>query len=111
MSTEQDDEVLVRDVPDRSRFEITVNGSLAGIAEYASRTGQITFTHTEVGEAFQGRGLAGRLIRSALDSARRRGLRVIPLCPYVAAFIRRHQDYLDLVDDRHRAQVTAADSV
>jgi uncharacterized protein len=107
MNTPHEDEVLVRDAPDRSRFEITVNGELAGFAEYRSRPDHLTFTHTEVSESFQGRGLAGRLIRTALDTARRRGLRVIPLCPYVAGFIRKHQDYLDLVDDRYRGHVAA----
>jgi hypothetical protein len=95
-------EVLVRDAPDRSRFEITVGGTLAGFAEYSVRPGRITFTHTEVGEAYQGMGLAGRLIRTALDTARRRGLVVTPLCPYVAAFVRRHQEYLDIIDETHR---------
>jgi uncharacterized protein len=99
-------QVLVRDAPDRSRFEITVDGELAGFAEYRSRPGRIVFTHTEIREAYQGRGLAARLIRAALDRARRGGLEVTPLCPYVADYIRRHADYLDLVDERHRAQFT-----
>jgi uncharacterized protein len=104
--SEQHDEVLVRDAPDRSRFEITVAGQLAGFAEYALRPERITFTHTEVLPSHQGKGLAGRLIRTALDSARRRGLTVVPLCPYVAGFIRSHHDYLDLVDERYRGQLT-----
>ena len=99
-------EILVRDAPDRSRFEIVVDGTVAGFSEYHSRPGRIVFTHTEVGEAYQGRGLAGRLIRAALDASRRKGLEVTPRCPYVADFIRRHQDYLDLVDEAHRAQVS-----
>jgi predicted GNAT family acetyltransferase len=98
-------EILVRDAPDRSRFEITVDGKLAGFAEYRSRPGRIVFTHTEVDDAYQGQGLASRLIRAALDRARRGTLVVTPLCPYVAAFIRRHPDYLDLVDEAHRERV------
>lgn len=99
-------ETLVRDAPDRSRFEITVDGKLAGFSEYRSRPGRIVFTHTEVGDAYQGRGLAAKLVRAALDRARRLGLEVTPLCPYVAEYIRRHPEYLDLVDERHRAQFT-----
>lgn len=99
-------EVLVRDAPDRSRFEITVDGKLAGFSEYRSRPGRIVFTHTEVDDAYQGRGLAGRLVRAALDRARRLELEVTPLCPYVANYIRRHPEYLDLVDEHHRAQLT-----
>jgi predicted GNAT family acetyltransferase len=63
------------------------------------------FTHTEVDEAYQGQGLASRLIRAALDGSRRKGLEVTPLCPYVANFIRRHPEYLKLVDEAHRAQL------
>ncbi len=99
-------EILVRDAPDRSRFEITVDGRLAGFAEYRSRPGRIVFTHTEVDDAYQGQGLASRLIRAALDHARRGNLVVTPLCAYVAAFIRRHPDYLGLVDEAHRDRVT-----
>jgi uncharacterized protein len=98
-------EVLVRDAPDRSRFEITVDGELAGFAEYRSRPGRIVFTHTEVDDPYQGHGLAGKLVRAALDRARRLGLEVTPLCPYVADYIRRHPEYADLVDERHRGQV------
>lgn len=101
--------MLVRDAPDQSRFEITMDGKLVGFSEYHSRPGRIVFTHTEVAEEYQGQGLAGRLIRGALDTARRRQLVVTPLCPYVAAFIRRHQDYLDLVDEVHRSQLAASD--
>jgi predicted GNAT family acetyltransferase len=104
---ESPSEILVRDAPDRSRFEITVDGTVAGFSEYRSRPGRIVFTHTEVDEAYQGRGLASRLIRAALDRARRLNLVVTPLCPYVADFIRRHPDYLDLVDEGHRAQVSS----
>ncbi|MDT7648322.1 MAG: uncharacterized protein QOC75_5322 [Pseudonocardiales bacterium] len=98
-------EILVRDAPDLSRFEITVDGKLAGFTEYHAPPGRIVFTHTEVDEAHQGQGLAGRLIRAALDGSRRKGLEVTPLCPYVANFIRRHPDYLKLVDEAHRVQL------
>ncbi len=99
----------MRDVPDQSRFEITVDGKLVGFSEYHSRPGRIVFTHTEVSEEYQGQGLAGKLIRGALDTSRRRQLTVTPLCPYVAAFIRRHQDYLDLVDEVHRGQLSTSE--
>jgi uncharacterized protein len=101
-------EILVRDAPDLSRFEITVAGRLAGFTEYYTPAARIVFTHTEVDEAYQGRGLAGRLIRAALDGSRRKGLEVTPLCPYVANFIRRHPDYLDLVDEAHRGQLSGS---
>jgi uncharacterized protein len=104
--TEAQPEILVRDVRERSRFEITVEGRLAGFAEYRSRPGHIVFTHTEVDEAYRGQGLAGRLIRAALDHARRAHRVVTPRCEYVAGFIRRNPDYLDLVDDAQPNRAT-----
>lgn len=106
--TDDRDDVRVVDVPDRGRFELRVDGELAGFAEYRLRPGRIVFTHTEVDDRFQGRGLAARLARAVLDSARERGLRVTPLCPYIARYIRRHPEYVPLVDDQHRADFTAA---
>jgi uncharacterized protein len=105
-NAERQPELLVRDASERSRFELTVDGQLAGFAEYRSQPGHIVFTHTEVDEAHQGQGLAGRLVRAALDRARRADLEVTPLCPYVASFIRRHPEYLDLVDEAHRERLT-----
>jgi uncharacterized protein len=95
-------EARVADAPERSRFELVVDGELAGFAEYRLRPGRIVFTHTEVDEAHQGTGLAGRLAAAALDAARERGLEVTPLCPYIAGYIRRHPGYRELVDEQHR---------
>lgn len=94
--------IEVVDVVERSRFEVLVDGTSAGLADYrdAERAGAVvrTFFHTEVDPAFEGRGLGGALVRAALDDARARGLRVVPTCPFVAAYIRRHPDDADLVD-------------
>jgi predicted GNAT family acetyltransferase len=87
----------VVDNPDRSRFEIAVDGKPAGLATYRLRPGVITFLHTEIDDAYEGQGLGGKLVRAALDSARQRGLRVIPSCPFVKSWIERHPDYADLV--------------
>nr|WP_300009074.1 GNAT family N-acetyltransferase [Pseudonocardia sp.] len=99
-------EVAVADAPERSRFEITVDGELAGFAEYRLRSGRAVFTHTEIDDDQQGRGLAGRLAQAALGRVRGRGLQVIPLCPYIAAYIRRHPEYVELVDAAHRERVS-----
>lgn len=96
-------DVQVVDVPDRSRFELRVAGERVGRADYRTEPGRLVLVHTEVSDAYGGRGLGGRLAREALDTARDRGLRVTPLCPYVARYIRRHREYVDLVDDEHRA--------
>ncbi|UPK75642.1 N-acetyltransferase [Nocardioidaceae bacterium SCSIO 66511] len=87
----------VADATERSRFEITVDGSVAGFAEYRLDGDVITFTHTEVADEYAGQGLAGALVRAALDDVRTRGLSVRAQCPYVAAYIKRHPEYADLL--------------
>ena len=91
--------IAVRDNRELRRYEVTVDGALAGILTYRfdESDAVITLVHTEVDRAFRGRGLADRLARHALDDARVRGLRVRPDCPFVARFIRAHPDYQDLV--------------
>jgi predicted GNAT family acetyltransferase len=89
--------VEVRDVPERHRFEVAENGQPAGFLTYRISDGEITFVHTEVDPAFEGKGLAGQLVKAALDDVRGRGLRVIPECPYVRRYIDRHPEYADLV--------------
>ena len=70
----------VRDNPDESRFEATVDGQLA-IAEYVRQGDTIIFTHTFVPEALRGQGVGDQLARHALDQAREQGLKVVPQCP------------------------------
>jgi predicted GNAT family acetyltransferase len=84
------------------RYELEVDGELAGFAEYRLHGAVRTFTHTEVDERFAGRGLASELISGALDDARANGEHVIPICPFVKAFLAKHREYLDLVDARVR---------
>lgn len=86
----------INDAPERSRYEITVDGTLAGFAVYRLRPDRITFVHTEIDDAFGGQGLGGALVRGALDDVRTRGLRVVAECPFVKAWIERHPDYADL---------------
>lgn len=91
-------EVRVDDVPERSRFEVSVDGAQAGFAEYAIRSGRMVLPHTVVDGSYRGQGLAGELARVALDSARARDLRVVPECSYIADYITKHPEYADLVD-------------
>lgn len=93
----------VKDNPSASRFEVHVDGELAGFAEYKLKTGQISFTHTEVDDRFSGQGLASKLVRAALDEVRGRELAVLPFCPYVRGWIAKHPDYVDLVPADRRA--------
>ncbi|MGA8746991.1 MAG: GNAT family N-acetyltransferase [Solirubrobacterales bacterium] len=98
--------VAVRDNQNDDRYEIHVDGQLAGFAEYRLRPGKISFPHTEIEPKQAGAGLGSQLIRFALDDARSRGLSIVPLCPFVIDYIRRHpDDYLDLVVPAMRNQV------
>jgi hypothetical protein len=87
----------IRDNTAARRFELDVDGELA-IANYRIDGDTILFTHTEVPPHLQGRGIASRLVRGALEAARARGLKVVPLCSFVADYIRRHKEVQDLVD-------------
>ncbi len=90
--------VTVTDNPAENRYEAEVDGRLAGVAEYDLRPGIIVFTHTEVGDEFGGRGVGSALVSWALDDVRRSGLRVVPRCPFVAAYMRAHAErYGDLL--------------
>lgn len=88
----------VQDALDRSRYEVTVDGEFAGFAEYRDLDGARVFTHTEVFGAFEGHGVGTTLARGALDDVRRSGRRLVALCPFIAAYIERHEEYADLVD-------------
>jgi predicted GNAT family acetyltransferase len=89
----------VRDNRDRLRYEIFDDGGApVGFAQYVRRGGRVIFTHTEIDERSEGEGFGSRLAAGALDDVRTRGLRVVPLCPFIAAYIERHQQYDDLVD-------------
>lgn len=86
------------------RYEVHAEGHTA-ILTYKRRGNRITLVHTEVPPPLEGRGIAGMLARTALEAARADGLDVVPLCPYVAAYIRRHQEYLPLVSPPYRAKL------
>ena len=101
-------EVVVRDHPEESRYEAVAGDELAGVAVYESRDGAVVLIHTLALPGWEGRGIGDRLARAALDDARARGAAVVPVCPYIAAWIRRHPEYADLVpeDERHRLERT-----
>ncbi len=90
-------EPTVRDAPEAERYEIRDGDRVLGIAAYHRRGDTVVFTHTEVDPDAGESGLGGRLVRSALDDVRARGLRVEPRCPFVAGWIERHDEYGDLV--------------
>src|SRR6476619_1557784 len=88
----------VRDPPDRHRFELRSDGWVAGFARYQRKAGLIDFVHTEIDPELEGKGLGSALARGALDAVRATGEPVVPLCPFIAAFIEHHPEYDELVD-------------
>ena len=94
-------EVTVERNADEQRYEVWVEGALAGFAEYRMRGDDtFVFTHTQVDDAYEGEGVASQLIRAALDDVRGRNGSIVARCPFVAAFVQRHPDYADLLADR-----------
>ena len=91
----------------KSRFEAHEDGSVAFL-EYRLRPGEVVMVHTEVPEELEGRGIGSQLARAGLDYARIHGLNVIPNCPFVASYIKRHPEYLNLVPEEHRARVAGS---
>ena len=94
----------VVDVPERSRFEVRIDGEVAGFIEYGRRPGLIAFIHALIDPRFEGHGLASQLVRTALTEARSDGLSVLPFCPFVRAYIAGHTEFLDLVPEDMRAK-------
>jgi uncharacterized protein len=89
--------VTVTDRPVELRYEIDVDGEVAGFIAYRREPGVIEMVHTDVDPKWEGKGVGAALVQGALDDVRARGLKVRPYCPFVAAYIRRHSEYQDLV--------------
>lgn len=94
------DHVAVQDNDAEERYEATVNGYLAEL-DYERQGNVIILIHTEVPSALEGHGIAGKLAQTALDDARIKHLAVVPFCPYVAGYIRRHPEFKELVPQRY----------
>lgn len=90
------DDIVVRHNSAESRFEVIIDGRLS-VADYEIRDGEMVMTHTFVPPELRGRGIAEKLVRTALEHARKEHLRVVPACSYVEIFIRRHSEFQSLV--------------
>ena len=82
----------------QDKFTIAVDGDTVGLAAFTDRATQRVFTHTEVDDDFEGRGLATILVNKALDETKTDGLRVVAVCPMVAAFLDKHHEFDDVRD-------------
>jgi len=90
-------EATAVNVPEAHRYELLLDGERIGELAYSRRNDRIAFTHTNVNPAFEGRGFGSRLAEAALADARRQGLAVVPLCPFIAWYIEQHPEHGDLV--------------
>ena len=91
---------VVREDPENHRYIIEIDGELAAFTVDHIRGGRHFFVHTATMKGYEGRGAARTLVRGALDDVRSRGEKIVPLCPYVAAFVKKHPEYDDIVDHR-----------
>ena len=87
----------VRHNPQQARYEIAVDGDLAGVADYRIDGDTFVFPHTEIDPSMRNRGLGAELVRGALDDVRRNGGTAVPRCWFVAQFIDEHPEYADLL--------------
>jgi uncharacterized protein len=90
-------EPRVVDNPRASRYELWLGATRAGLIQYLAEPSTVLLVHTEVDPAFEGQGLGERLVAGALEDLRARGPKLVPLCPFVRAYLRRHPDQADLV--------------
>ena len=93
-------EIVYTDNPAKHRYEILDGETVAGFADYRlSDDEHVDFVHTEVSEAYNGQGLASKLVAYALADVREKGKRIIPHCPYVAGWLKRHgEEFADITD-------------
>jgi predicted GNAT family acetyltransferase len=90
----------VRDVPERSWYEVTVDGEPAGHATYRDDGEVRVFLHTEVDDSFEGQGVGSALAQGALEDVRASGRTLVPRCPFIASYIDRHPEYAGLVSSQ-----------
>ena len=89
--------ITITNNTEKPRFEAHLDGELAGFCEYNLLSNAVMYTHTEVLPAFEGKGVGSALARHVLEDARTQALPVIPACQFIAGYIRKHREYLDVV--------------
>jgi predicted GNAT family acetyltransferase len=100
-----DRKIEIRDDPEEGAYVVEVNGERAGKAVYHMRGGRHLFVHTEIDDRYSGMGLGTSLVRYALDDVRAKRGTMVPICPFFAAYLERHPDYEDIVDQELAARI------
>jgi predicted GNAT family acetyltransferase len=100
----ESESIVVEKNETQNRYEVRADGMMA-VLTYARVGDQIIFLHTLVPEPLEGRGIASQLAHTALEDARAAHLQVVPQCPYVAAYIRRHPEYLEILTPAERERL------
>lgn len=95
MATDREASIVLTDRSERSRYELTVDGELAGWVGYSDEDLVRALTHSEVDPGRRGQGIGGKLVAGVLDDVRRRGMKVVPKCPFVRSYLQRHRDEYD----------------
>jgi hypothetical protein len=90
-------ELTVADNAEQRRYESHLGSDVVGFISYRLTPGRMILIHTEVAQALEGKGVGSQLVAGALDDIRRRGLTIVPICPFVRAYLRRHPEDADLV--------------
>lgn len=93
-----DNNAKVRHDDGAHRYVLEVDGQDLGFAEYRDDGQRQIFTHTEVDQSLSGQGMGSKLVRESLDDARRRGKRVVPVCGFVADYVKKHPEWNDIID-------------
>jgi len=96
------DQPTILDNPARNQFEIDLGDGEFAYAKYNLLPGAIRFYHTVVPESHGGQGLGTKLIKAGLAAAHERGLKVIPICPFFRAYLKKHPEEQDIVDPEYR---------
>jgi uncharacterized protein len=88
--------------PNEKRFELNVGGNIAALY-YSTFEDKLYLNHTEVPEALQGQGIAGKLVEGALEYAKTNNLPIVPMCPYANKYIQRNPQYQKLLHESERS--------
>jgi uncharacterized protein len=94
--------ITIENNTEKQQFEAKLDGKVVAFAEYRPIGQSIMFTHTEVNEDLEGKGVGSQLIRFALEDTKAKNMTAIPMCPFVKLFIQRHKDFIDVVHPSHR---------